>query len=387
MEIDKIYPAVVAIGYNRPQSLQRLLASIGAAHYEYENITLIISLDKSDNCEEVLAVAEKFKWNYGEKVIRTFDERQGLRKHVLQCGDLSNQYGAVIILEDDIVVSPEYYSYTVDALEFYGDDDKVAGIALYSHKYNGYAQRPFEPVHNGYDAYMGQFSVTWGQCWNAKQWNFFKQWYEDHQIKLDYKNNIPSEVTNWPETSWGKYFVYYIVENDKYYVMPYEALSTCFADIGQHVKTGNSVHQVPLLNGKRTYRFSNFQNAEKYDIFFESISLKEKFPTGIKSDLCIDLYGKKNIKREERYILTCAKMPFLKIASYALTMRPPELNVRYDIQGEQIFLYDTLTKAPKGKKNIWEQIDYACGGLDWKIALMYGMREFCRKIKSHIFRM
>jgi hypothetical protein len=233
---------------------------------------------------------------------------------------------------------------------------------------------------------MGQFGVSWGQCWNAKQWNSFKKWYESHQIKLKYQNNIPSEVTNWPETSWGKYFVYYIVENDKYYVMPYDALSTCFADAGQHVKAGNSVHQVPLLNGKRTYRFSDFQNAEKYDIFFESISLKEKFATEIKSDLCIDLYGKKNGRREERYLLTCAVLPFVKIDSYALAMRPMELNVRYNIQGEQIFLYDTWTTVSKIEKNMWGQIYYECSGLNWKTALRYGIREFCRKIKSHIFR-
>lgn len=384
MEIkENLYPAIVVVGYNRPKSLQRLLNSISNANYNYSNVTLVISLDRSEICDKVLAVAEKFQWNHGKKEIRTFEERQGLRKHILQCGDLAEQYGAVIILEDDVVVSPEFYNYTVEALEFYKKDERVAGIALYSHKYNGYAQKLFEPVHNGYDTYMGQFSVTWGQCWSATQWRSFRQWYHaNSQTELKPQNNIPLAVTQWPETSWGKYFVYYIVNMDRYYVMPYEALATCFSDIGEHVQTSDTFHQVPLLQAKRVYRFPEFDKAEKYDIFFESITINKCFEHDISRNLSVDLFGLKNRIYDKRYILSVDKKPFTKIKTYGMVMRPKELNIIYDVDGEGIYLYDTKKPIKQSKKgSMKNQIYYDSWGSDWKTALQFGTYEFLKKIK------
>ena len=384
MEIkEKLYPAIVAVGYNRPGSLQRLLNSIGNANYNYSNVTLVISLDRSEIFDKVLSVAEAFQWNYGRKEIRTFEERQGLRKHILQCGDLSEQYGAVIIFEDDIVVSPEFYNYTVEALEFYKKEERVAGIALYSHKYNGYAQKLFEPVHNGYDTYMGQFSVTWGQCWSANQWRSFKEWYcANNQIELKPQRNVPLAVTQWPETSWGKYFVYYIVNQDKYYVMPYEALATCFSDVGEHVQASDTLHQVPLLQAKRVYRFPDFDEAEKYDIFFESITIKRCFEADISKNLNVDLFGLKNRIYDKRYLLSVEKKPFFSLKTYGMVMRPKELNVIYKVEGKDIYLYDTSQSIKQNKKgNIKSQIYYDSWGSDWKTALQFGVFEFWKKIK------
>ena len=52
----------------------------------------------------LLSTVEKFateyNWEYGEKIVRTFPERQGLKKHILQCGDYTSKYDVVVILED-----------------------------------------------------------------------------------------------------------------------------------------------------------------------------------------------------------------------------------------------------------------------------------------------
>ena len=44
-----IKPAIIVIAYNREESLKRLLTSLNNAIYESDDITLIISIDKSDN--------------------------------------------------------------------------------------------------------------------------------------------------------------------------------------------------------------------------------------------------------------------------------------------------------------------------------------------------
>ena len=49
-QIQSIKTAIVAVTYNRMDSLQRLLTSLEQAHYT-EEVFLIISIDKSDSDE------------------------------------------------------------------------------------------------------------------------------------------------------------------------------------------------------------------------------------------------------------------------------------------------------------------------------------------------
>ena len=131
-----IKPAIVAVGYNRPDGMKRLLDSIGKATYNCDDVPLIISIDESNRSNEVESMATAFEWTHGIKEIRRFPERQGLRKHIVQCGDLSEKYGAVIILEDDLVVAEDFYTYVCAAHEKYGDEEEICGVALYSYGCN-----------------------------------------------------------------------------------------------------------------------------------------------------------------------------------------------------------------------------------------------------------
>lgn len=103
--------AICAIGYNRVDSLSRLLSSLNAAVYD-ENVTLIISLDRSKTLD-IKTYSDEFEWKHGEKKVILQECNLGLRKHVLRCGQYMNDYGfdALVVLEDDITVSPYFYSY------------------------------------------------------------------------------------------------------------------------------------------------------------------------------------------------------------------------------------------------------------------------------------
>ena len=121
--------AVVVVGYNRPDSMRRILNSLAKAVYQEKDIPLVISIDHS-GIEEVAQVAREFQWNYGSKEVICHKERLGLRKHIISCGDLTEKYGAVMILEDDLYVSPDYYNYAMSTLKKYGEHPKIAGIGL-----------------------------------------------------------------------------------------------------------------------------------------------------------------------------------------------------------------------------------------------------------------
>lgn len=379
-------PAIVAVGYNRPDDLERLLTSVNNAAYDSDDIPLVISLDKAANEADVLAVAEAFEWKHGEKIIRTFPERQGLRRHVLQCGDLSEKYGSVIILEDDLLVSPMFYKYVLQALDFYKDRQEIAGVSLYSHEWNGYARKHFRPIVDQYDAFLGQIGVSWGQCWTANAWSRFRAWYAEHEDKLEENFDVPYSINKWSSHSWGKYFTFYIVEKDLYYVMPRTSLSTNYSDVGQHAAMADNVYQVRLLQATdMQYRFPQPEEALRYDIFFENMTLAEHFPEELRRDgLCIDLIGLERVQLRQRYLLSTRRLPYAVIKSYGLQLRPAEMNVWQDIPGDDIFLYDTHTPAKAPADNRFRVFRYEIRGFSVKEIWYYATRLLKLSLSTHL---
>ena len=290
-----IKPAIVVVGYNRPEAIKRLLISINNAYYMFDDIPLFVSIDECELSNEVEKVVRDMEWKHGDIIIRRFKNRQGLRRHIIQCGDLSEKYGAVIILEDDLVVSPSFYQFTYEAVNFYRNNQQICGISLYSHAWNGYAGISFMPMQNQYDVYMGQFSISWGQCWTAAQWKSFKEWYAENENKLPKENfSMPSNILTWNDQSWGKYFASYLVEKNLYYIIPYVSMSTNFSEAGQHCSQSNATYQVSLLVGlKRNYLFPEVIDAVKYDIFFERIFDNITIAEIDGNDICVNLNSSK----------------------------------------------------------------------------------------------
>ena len=73
------FPAIVAVGYNRPDCMERLIKSVENADYPEENITLIISIDCSEKSDEVEKAAREVGWSHGELIIQHDWQREKLR--------------------------------------------------------------------------------------------------------------------------------------------------------------------------------------------------------------------------------------------------------------------------------------------------------------------
>jgi glycosyltransferase involved in cell wall biosynthesis len=258
--------AVVIPTYNRPKALERLLFSLDNAVYKALPV-LIISIDGGAD-ERVVKVAEAFNWK-GEKKIIKQQSNLGLKNHILSCGDLTATYDDVIILEDDLFVSRYYYDYTIQALHFYKNSPRVAGISLYQYQYNEYEDLPFSPLVDGYDSYFIQNASSWGQAWSKQQWEQFKNWYLKNDIWDPKDERLPSAVLSWPETSWKKFFIKYLIVTEQYFVYPRISLSTNFGDPGTNNGYKNNLHQVNLLIGEKQWQFANLNEGICYDAFFE----------------------------------------------------------------------------------------------------------------------
>jgi len=260
---------IIVVTFNRPKALNRLLSSLKDACYDgYKNIPLIISIDYSGN-NDCADIAHNFTWPYGIKHVIVQQENLGLKKHILQCGDLSSTHDAIIVLEDDLFVSPAFYDYAQRAFSFYKNDKDIAGIGLYNYRFNEIAFCPFEPIADGYDNYFLQVPCSSGQLWTKAQWHLFKEYtITNTSEKVDL---LPASVVAWPSaTSWKKIFFQYLLETNRYFVYPRISLTTNFGDIGQHHDNDLKVWQTPLLLEKMDFRFSKPDDSIfVYDAFFE----------------------------------------------------------------------------------------------------------------------
>ena len=337
-----IHPAIVVVGYAREKALKRLLQSLANADYEgFDDIPLIISLDKS-GVSEVAEAAETFQWEYGEKRVINRPERMGLKKHILSCGDLTEEYGSIIMLEDDLFVSPLFYSYTVAALEKAEGNKDIAGISLYSHKFNVFARLPFDAVDDGFDNYYFRFPCSWGQAWDKSKWDEFKNWLIAHDGEDLWGNGMPSYAAAWGDSSWLKYALKYAIEEKKYWLYPRISYTTNFFDEGEHSKEAVTDLQVPLRIGKKKdYCFSlPGESAAKYDQYFENAGLEYE----------ADIYG---LKRKDRALdfskpfYSSEKLNIDRMASFGLSLRPVDSNILFNIGGDGIYLY-----GPAGKQKI-----------------------------------
>ncbi len=330
---------ICVITYNRINSLKRVLQSLNEAQYPHE-VDLIISVDKSDT-EQVADYARLFDWLHGHKEVIIHKENLGLRKHVLSCGELLNHYDALVVLEDDISVAESFFYYVEQCVEKYKDDDNIAGISLYNFPLHNYTYLPFMPLKTDSDVFLMQLAQSWGQVWMRKQWNAFIEWYKTHNEEFEELPHLPKSICNWPRSSWLKYHNRYCIEQNKFFVYPYDSLSTNNCEPGTHNKTQFSYFQAQLLFGiKKEFKLNPIV---KYDGFFENMGLSSSL--GIKpSEICIDLYGVKHNRLRKRYWLSCSNQPYKLVRTFALTMKPIEFNILYGVEGTGIYLYDTYVK-------------------------------------------
>ena len=336
MQNDRL--AICVVGYNRLYSIKRLLQSLLWARYDMENVPLVISIDCS-GATDLYAYVNEFEWPFGKKYVIIREERLGLKEHILRCGDLSQQFKGVIILEDDIFVSPEFYQFADKASSFYEQEKRVGGISLFQDEM-GSGSVPHIFYNDGSDAYLKQEPSSWGELWTKDQWSDFGKWLASFQEEQFADIDMPT-AHKLRKKAWSKYFEAYLIETHKYVVYPYVSHTTCFGEAGEHNSSSSTIGQVNLLSGSRNYQFRPFDEMTKYDIYDTNLDVY-KWAGYDEANLSVDWYGMNPNLKRKRYILTTIKLPLKPIKTFGLLMRPIELNVKYGIEGEEIYVYDTV---------------------------------------------
>ncbi len=340
------FPTLVLALYNRREASLRCLDSLSAAEYPGKKVKLVISIDNDDNKNrDILELAENYPWEHGEKEVIYHETNLGIRDHFNFCGDLTEKYGSVIFLEDDLFVSRYYYDYAMQALDFYKDDEKIAGISLFTKtRIEGWRRMlPFIPLDDGSDNFFVQQASS-GQIWTYGIWKDYKKWYAVNG-KEEYVNSLPEVpeiIKEWPgNSSWKKFFITYMILNNKYYVFPRISLITNFDDVGINSISNTVYHQSPLLIKKKIFQFSSFNDSLSiYDPYFEILPsiIKTLNPELSEFDFEVNLYGTKNLNDVKKELILSKSPGTNNIKQFMLGMKPHELNVVFNKKGNNIFL-------------------------------------------------
>lgn len=161
---------IAFFAYNRPEhtlrSLESLTQNEGAAQSE-----LFIFCDGSKRPEDRVAVSQvreivrSQQW-CGQVHITERQENRGLAKSIISgVTEICACYGRVIVLEDDLILSPYFLNFMNDALEKYENESSVMHISGYMFPVE--AELP--------DTFFIRNASCWGWATWQRAWQYFEQ--------------------------------------------------------------------------------------------------------------------------------------------------------------------------------------------------------------------
>ena len=154
--------------YNRPEHTRRCIESLQKNSLASES-TLFIYADGAKDCnrqEAVNDVRNYIRTIQGFKQITLIErnENWGLARNIIDGVTTQvNQYGKVIVLEDDLVVAPYFLAFMNDALEVYKNEPKVGHIQACD-----FTQDPSLP-----DTFLIKWTGSWGWATWDRAWKHF----------------------------------------------------------------------------------------------------------------------------------------------------------------------------------------------------------------------
>lgn len=219
---------IVIFAFNRPTLLQRMIVSLkqNLLYEESEKFIYVDgprSEDDRDKVNEVIAIARAVTPNVFISAVN-----KGLGKSIIAgVSAVIEKYGKAIVLEDDLVFTPNFLSYMNKALDFYETDNRIISIC-------GYGLKIKRPKNYLGDVYLSGRSSSWGWAtwkdrwqqidWEIKDW---KQLIVDRKRQKAFNKNgsdmfaMLKDYMEGRNHSWAIRFCYNQFKLGKYSVCPF----------------------------------------------------------------------------------------------------------------------------------------------------------------------
>lgn len=286
------YSPIALFVYNRPwhtkQTIEALQKNIGAA-----NSTLYIFSDSPKNSTATDYVEEVRSYLHtiiGFKNV-TIIEREanfGLARSIIDgVTQLCDDYGSVIVLEDDLITSQYFLTYMNTALERYQHIDTVMSISGFGRKEIINNLQYDEP----YDAYFVPRNSSWGwgtwkKSWSLADWkvNTYDDFKKDKnkRMKFSASGNDLCLMLDLQQygflDSWAIRWAYTHFLNDGVSLVPYYSYvdNIGFDGTGTHCRS-SSRFEIDLSQAKRIPNLPNSVQIREDSLAAFYLAHKQRF--------------------------------------------------------------------------------------------------------------
>ncbi len=167
---------IVLFVYNRLDHTQGVIETLSKNFLAKESELYVFSdAAKSENgLEKVNAVREYIRddaWHgmFKKVSIIEAEKNKGLARSVIGgVTKIIQEYGKVIVVEDDLLLSPYFLNYMNDALDYYRDDKKIWSISGYSFPMKSLKKYPHDIFYSYRGCSWGW--ATWTDRWETVDW-------------------------------------------------------------------------------------------------------------------------------------------------------------------------------------------------------------------------
>ena len=217
---------IVLFVYNRPWHTRQTLSALSKNPLAKESILYIFADGPKENAnaEELIKISQvhellkEIEW-CKEVRIKKSDINKGLAKSiVLGVNEVVNRHGKVIVLEDDIVTSPQFLSFMNRSLEIYDDSEQVMAISGYWFPVRNYKRLP--------STFFLQVPTCWGWATWKRSWltfnsnadKLYQEITRDEHLVIQFnfehgdyanqlKRNISGELNTWAVKWYASVFL------------------------------------------------------------------------------------------------------------------------------------------------------------------------------------
>ena len=228
---------IVLFAFNRLEPLKMCVASL-LHNTEAAESDLIVFVDgpratKEGESDKVEAVREYVKKIVGFKsVLYHFSEKnKGLAPSVISgVTEVIDQYGKVIVVEDDLYLAPSFLGYMNTMLDAYEQDERVMQVS-------GYSSLIRHPERYHCDHYFSRRAHSWSWAtwkdrwdtidWDVKDFDELANNKKRQRAFCEYGSDLFGMLKGWHDglnSSWAVRFMYSMHKQGRFTVSPIRSL-------------------------------------------------------------------------------------------------------------------------------------------------------------------
>ena len=228
---------IILFVYNRPWHTEQTLHALMQNELADQSVLYIYADGPKENAteadqqkiEEVRQFIRTKKWCKEVHIIES-ESNKGLADSIIYgVTEIVNEYGKVIVLEDDIVSSMGFLKYMNDALKLYENESRVMHISGYMFPHNKRLKS---------QAFFCQIAFSWGWATWKNSWMKFRQDGENIKDELigqnlmakfnmdevyNFKHQLEANITGSLKT-WAVFWHASIILNNAFSLIPATSL-------------------------------------------------------------------------------------------------------------------------------------------------------------------